>query len=73
MSETKVVFTGNADQDTLALPATGSYLFAVEGRVYYNSSTTGFVSFAYIPITHLTNALSFDTVVTNQITVPGTV
>lgn len=64
-------FSLSADQDTFTLPATGSYLFAIEGNAYYNS-TTGFVSFAYQPITHLTNALSLDTVVTNQITQPGT-
>jgi hypothetical protein len=65
-------FYPNSDQDTITLPSTGTYTFSVEGRTYYNNSGTGYVSFAYAPVTYTTNALALDTLVMNQITQAGT-
>lgn len=69
------VLVGNwftADQDTFVLPLTGTYLFSVEGRIYDNPGATGTVSFAWWPVSSLTNALPLNTPVTATVSGPGT-
>lgn len=65
-------FSINSDEDTITLPLSGTYLFAVEGRVYYNNTGTGHVAFAYAPVTYPTNALALNATVANEITQAGT-
>lgn len=65
-------FTASADQDTISLPLSGDYVFAVEGRALYNTSGTGYVSFVYAPVTYSTNSLALDTAITNTISQAGT-
>lgn len=60
-----------SDRDTFTLPLTGEYLAAIEGRIY-DANPAGSLTFAYRPVTHLTNSLVFDQVATAAITVPGT-
>ncbi len=64
-------FGTGSDVDTFALPATGEYLVALEGRIY-EAAASGTVSFAFLPISYPTNTLALDTVVAGAISTPGT-
>lgn len=62
--------TSNLDIDTFVAGQTGTYVVAVEGRIYdQNAQDTN--TFAILPITHSTNALTLGTTVNASLPTPG--
>ena len=59
-----------SDLDVFAVPHTGSYLLAVEGR-FIETSASGNFSFLLQPVVDTTNTFAIGDVVTGSITVPG--
>ncbi len=61
----------NTDRDALVLPTTGEYLLSLEGR-YSDANAGGTNLLSYRRVTHVTNNLALDQVISASIDVPST-
>ncbi|HUS33922.1 MAG TPA: CARDB domain-containing protein [Verrucomicrobiae bacterium] len=62
--------TSESDIDTFAVGQTGTYVVAVEGRIY-DQNTQDVNTFVLLPIVHSTNALTLGNTVNANIPTPG--
>ncbi|HEY6226602.1 MAG TPA: CARDB domain-containing protein, partial [Verrucomicrobiae bacterium] len=62
--------TGNSDVDTFTLAQTGTYVLAVEGRIY-DQHTRDTNTLVLVPVIYPTNALTFGASVNATIATPG--
>ncbi len=62
--------SASSDEDTFALPQSGTYTLTVEGR-YFDNNVSGRYGFNLQPVVNLTNTLSFGDAVTNVVATVG--